>query len=113
MSRFRPECGTGTTSDYCPDTGTALLMTLNAVKAQDGLAHGTLHRNGLSCAVGSYFDVNPKACYPAQLTDDVAAMNDSMPCATPRQRKAMMIRWLKWRLRTIGMPGFANAAKPV
>lgn len=110
MSTLRPECTTGGKGDFCPPVGTALLMTLNAVSAKEGLAHGKLHRDGYSCAVGSFFDVNPKVCYPGELTEEVAAVNDSMPQASPRQRKLMVVRWLRWRLGTLGMPGFERYA---
>lgn len=110
MTKLRPECGSGGDA-FCPDEGTALLMTLNAVQAQNGLAHGHLHARGYSCAVGSYFDQNPKLAYPAALTDVVAAVNDSVPNATPLQRKRLVMRWLRWRLGKLGMPGFIAAAK--
>jgi hypothetical protein len=110
VSKLRPECGTGGPKDYCPDKGTALLMTLNAVRTQSGLIHGRLRDNGGRCAVGSYFLVNPKCCYPGDLTDEVAAVNDSMPNGTPRQRKQMVMRWLRWKLTQIGMPGFTQAS---
>lgn len=111
MSKLRPELGTGNGKKFCPDRNTALLMTLNAVKTKSGLAHGRLHDCGMSCAVGSYFDVNSQCYFPGDLTDEVAAVNDSMPNGTPRQRKLMVIRWLKWRLRLAGMPGFEKAAQ--
>lgn len=108
MSKLRPELRTGSKEDFCPDKGTALLMTFNAVKSKNGLLHGKLHGCGLSCAVGSYFDVNPKACYPGGLTDEVAAVNDSLPNGTPKQRQALVLKWLRWRLAQIGMPGFRS-----
>lgn len=111
MSKLRPELIERTSNLYCPDKVTALLMTLNAIRTKNGLVHGKLHDCGESCAVGSYFDVNPKVCYPGGLTDEVAAVNDSMPNGTPRQRKLMVMRWLKWRLAQLGMPGFEKAAK--
>lgn len=111
MSKLRPECLNGSTA-YCPPKATALLMTLNAIKAVSGLAHGKLHRGGLSCSIGSYFDVNPKLAYPGDLTDEVAAVNDSVPSASPRQRKLMMVRWLKWKLGQCGMAEFKKCAKP-
>lgn len=112
MSKLRPELTLNTSNKYCPDKGTALLMTLNAIKTKTGLLHGRLHKYGESCAVGSYFDVNPNVCYPGGLIDEVAAVNDSMPNGTPRQRKQMVMRWLKWRLAQLGMPGFEHAVKP-
>lgn len=112
MSKLRPELTSGGTEKYCPEHGTALLMTLNAVKTKRGLAHGQLHKCGESCAVGSYFDVNPNCYFPGGLTDEVAAVNDSMPNATPRARKVMVMRWLRWKLSLLKMPGFENAAKP-
>ena len=110
-SRFRPETCAAKPGTYAPSGGTAYLMIFNAVQTQDGLIHGKLDGpNCEHCAIGSFFDVNPKAALAYDLIDEVAAVNDSMPDATKKQRKAMVTRWLRWKLTQLGMPGFRTLA---
>lgn len=113
MSKLRPElrsnpshCGPVVTD------ATALLMVYQAVSAQPGLLHGRLHERGAHCAIGSFFDVNPKLALYETLIDEVAAVNDSMPALSMRARKVWMLRWLRWKLKQAGMPGFARAGLP-
>lgn len=88
----------------CPTNGTAYLMILNAVQTQRGLIHGVLDdAHGEHCAIGSFFEVNPKLALRSDLIDEVALVNDSMPKATPRQRKIMVARWLRWKLKALGL----------
>jgi hypothetical protein len=85
-------------------------MILNAVKTQDGLVHGKLHGvHGDHCAIGSYFEVNKNTALPTDIINEVAMVNDSMPNMTRRQRKLHVMRWLKWRLGQLGMPGYERA----
>jgi hypothetical protein len=108
-SVLRPEISYGGNNPM-PSTGTALLLTYNAVRAQPALIHGRLHANGLHCALGSFWEINKKLSYPPALIDEVAAVNDSMPAASGLARKRMVLRWLRWKLRQ--MPGFEKCAKP-
>lgn len=110
-STLRPELKPGNGKAYCPTGGTAYLMIFSAVQAQPGLVHGKLHDHGASCAIGSYFDVN-RASLPWALIDEVAAVNDSVPHLSERQRKQHVARWLRWKLKQLGMPGFGNAKQP-
>ena len=87
----------------CVSGGTAYLMILNAVRGQHGLIHGKLHCAGEHCAIGSYFAINPRGSLPYAVIDEVAAVNDSAPGLTKRQRKQMVLRWLRWKLQTLGM----------
>lgn len=103
MTTLRPECKTSAPGTPCPKNGTAYLMILNAVKTKDGLIHGRLHYAGRSCAIGSFFDVNDKMALPADIIDEVAAVNDSAPNGTPKQRKLMVAKWLRWKLKQLGM----------
>jgi len=92
--------------------GTAYLMILNAVEQQPGLIHGELETpKGDYCAIGSYFHVNKRTCLPYALIDEVAAVNDSMPTLTRHQRKLCVMRWLRWKLGQVGMPGFERYAQ--
>ena len=116
-SKLRPETKDAAPGSYAPTGGTAYLMLYNAVKSKDRLIHGKLHSRGESCAIGSFWDVNPKCSLNYALIDEVAAVNDSLPSATPRQRRIHVLRWLRWKLASAGMPGFAApkvapAAKP-
>lgn len=111
MSKLRPDAGGSTTDMYCPTNGTAYLMVYNAVQTKRMLIQGRLHAGGESCAIGSFWDVNPKCALKETFIDEVAAVNDSF-VGTPRQRLAHMKRWLRWKLAQAGMPGFAAAKKP-
>lgn len=113
-SKLRPETGTAAAGSYAPSGATAYLMVYNAVRSKDRLIHGKLHAWGESCAIGSFWDVNPKCALNPSFIDEVAAVNDSLPKATPRQRRLHVMRWLRWKLACAGMPGFANSkrAKP-
>lgn len=109
-SSMRPEIKPNhTPGAYCPQNGTAYLMIYSAVERQDGLIHGRLHQRGAHCAIGSFWETNPKVALDWSLIDEVAAVNDSVPDYTPKKRKAHVRRWLRWKLTQLGMPGF----KPV
>lgn len=110
MSKLRTEVGIADEGQYIPRDGTAYLMIYNAVKTKRELIHGHLHAHGESCAIGSFWDINPKCGLPSALIDEVAAVNDSLPNATAKQRRLHVLRWLRWRLSQVGMPGF-NAQK--
>lgn len=87
--------------------GTALLLIYKAVQAAPGLIHGRLHNErGAHCAIGNYFERHSNTALPNDLIDEVAAVNDSVPRATARQRKLHVARWLRWRLAQLGVPGF-------
>ncbi len=96
---------------YCPTNGTAYLMIYNAVKSKTGLIAGKLHSQGESCAIGSFWDVNPTCSLQTPLIDEVAAVNDSARNETPRQRRLIVLRWLRWKLAQNGMPGFTQYKK--
>jgi len=111
MSRLRPSLTTYYGKDRTlMEDGTAYLMIYNAVRDQPGLIHGRLETpKGEYCAIGSYFEVNPRTCLPTDMIDEVAAFNDSMPKLTMIQRKRAVMRWLAWKLKQLGMPQFASA----
>lgn len=111
-SYLRPQLADGDGKAYCPTGGTAYLMILNSVKAQPGLIHGQLHNpRGEHCAIGSFFE-NNRATLNYALIDEVAAVNDSAPTATKKQRRLIVMRWLRWKLAQVGMPGFIAAKQP-
>lgn len=93
-----------------PRGATAYLVIYNAVREQDGLIYGRLdNERGEHCAIGSYFAQRNHCPLPADIIDEVAAVNDSAPKATPKQRRLMVLRWLRWKLAQAHMPGFENA----
>jgi hypothetical protein len=112
-SVMRPETVTATDNkNYCPTGGTAYLMIYTAVKQADGLIHGRLHdKRGAHCAIGNFWEVNPKTSLQTTLIDEVAAVNDSVPHYTPKQRKLHVSKWLRWKLAQLGMPGFKTKEK--
>lgn len=108
-SIMRKELRDGDGSTPCMRGGTAYLMVLSAVEQQEQLIHGQLHKHGAHCAIGSYFDMN-NTTLEYSLIDEVAAVNDSVPHLSGKQRKLYVARWLKWKLAQLGMPGFAIIA---
>lgn len=106
MSVLRPSMTTNSDKP-APTGGTAYLMILKAVEREPGLIHGKLHDDDAkSCAIGSYFNVNKTTALRTSMVDEVAAVNDSVPHMTPRGRKRFVMTWLKWKLATLGMPGY-------
>lgn len=104
MSSLRPTLRDAKPGTPCMTNGTAYLMILNAINPQEGLIHGKLEDgHGHYCAIGNYFEVNPRTCLPNSLIDEVAAVNDSMPTLSSRQRKIKVAQWLRWKLRSMGM----------
>lgn len=89
--------------------GTALLMIERSVQRQRGLVHGALHSHGEHCAIGSYFEDHDDTSLPSALIDEVAAVNDSVPELSNRGRKQFVVKWLKWKLGQLGMPGYERA----
>lgn len=94
-----------------PSVGTSYLSIYEAVKSKKGLIAGRLHHHGESCAIGSFFDAHPQVPLKTSVIDEVALVNDSCK-GTEKQRRAFVLRWLRWKLNEIGMPGFASAKAP-
>lgn len=111
MSKLRPCLVDADTDTYSPKGGTAYLMILNAVRSQHGLIHGKLDDGCEHCAIGSYFAVNRGIALSSPIIDEVAAVNDSAPSLTKRQRKQMVLRWLRWKLASLGMPTVGRQAR--
>lgn len=105
MSVLRPTLGKGNPFNKpCMTDGTAYLMILSAVKSQGGLVHGKLtDDHGAYCAIGSYFEINKGTALPQSIVDEVAAVNDSVPHFTAKQRKGYVAKWLRWKLGRIGL----------
>lgn len=112
MSKLRPEGTRASTGNALPDS-TALYGIYGAVKGQCVLIHGQLHDgHGAHCAIGSFWTASPKSTPNVSLIDEVAAVNDSVPHLSGQQRRAHVLRWLRWKLKSLGMPGFSAAKQP-
>ena len=114
MSHLRPTLRDAAPGTPCPSDGTAYLMAYNAVKAAPGLIHGKLKDgHGAYCAIGWTFQSQDHIALGNAFVDEVAMVNDSVPPSeSPRKRRLVMLRWLRWKLQQAGMPGFARARKP-
>lgn len=100
MSRIRPSL-VNSNNPALPDA-TALYMIADSVSRRTQLIHGMLRDlHGHACAVGAFFDDNPKIVLHDNLIDEVATYNDSMSDATRRERRNRVLRWLRWRLRVL------------
>jgi hypothetical protein len=106
MSKLRPTLCNADPGTTVMRNGTAYLMIFNAVQSRAGLVHGELQKRGEFCAIGSYFEINRNTGLPSELIDEVAAVNDSMPTVSRPERRRRVLRWLRWKLTAIGMPGF-------
>lgn len=110
MSRLR-QVSKADPNDPVLRNGTAYYAIYNAVLEQKGLIHGRLDgAHGEHCAIGSLWAATPVAL-PSDLIDEVAAVNDSMPKATPRQRKARVATWLRWKLGQLGLGPITSAPR--
>lgn len=101
MSKLRPECGSSKEPALADDT--ALFLIRDSVARRRSLGYGRLHdANGRSCAIGAFWDDNPKATLRSSLIDEVAAVNDSVPAsATPHERWKKVNSWLRWKINVL------------
>ena len=87
-----------------PDA-TALYMICDAVARRKELIYGRLYDNGQVCALGAFWRDNPSVTLNNTLIEEVAGYNDSIPpTASPKVRHKKVLRWLRWRLRTLANP---------
>lgn len=112
MSKLRPELSQNNGRYPCMSNGTAYLMILSAVEQRPGLVHGRLQDHGEYCAIGSYFNINDRTSLPWPLIDEVAAVNDSVPHKSERQRKLHVLRWLRWKCTQLGLPLPGRPSRP-
>lgn len=99
MSKFRPECK-DSREPALPDD-TALFLIRDSVLKRRELIHGALHRGGLSCAIGAFWEDNPGTTLHSSLIDEVAAVNDSVMNATPKERWKKVSSWLRWKIKVM------------
>lgn len=98
MSKLRPECGT--TNQPAVPYDTALYLIRDAIARRKILIHGRLHDGkGNHCAIGAFWEDNPRAALHSSLIDEVATVNDSIPpTATPQERWKKVNSWIRWKL---------------
>jgi hypothetical protein len=103
MSTLRPECKNAKGDTPALPDDTALYLIRNAVAKRRTLIYGRLHDGaGRHCAIGAFWEDNPKAVLHSKLIDEVAAVNDSVPpTATPQERWKTVNSWLRWKLRVL------------
>lgn len=103
MSKLRPECSDGDGNDTFVCDETALYLIRDAVFRRRSLIRGRLHdHRGRHCAMGAFWADNPRLSVSADLVDEVAAVNDSLPpSATPKERWKKVTSWLRWKLRVL------------
>lgn len=100
MSKLRPSLRS--TNDPAPDKFDSLWMIRDSVERREGLIHGALRTPLGVCAIGAFFDDNPKLALDNGLIDEVAAYNDSIPRTVPqRERRNRVLRWLTAKLDTM------------
>lgn len=101
MSVLRPECGTSTKPAISDDT--ALYLIRDSVAKRRSLIYGRLRDGrGGTCAMGAFWEDNPKAVVHSSLIDEVAAVNDSIPRnATAHERWKKVNGWLRWKIRVM------------
>lgn len=103
-SRLRPETCDAPGS-YAPTGAAAYYAIYNAVQAEDRLIHGRLYNpKGEHCAIGAYFS-RTGAALDARLIDEIATINDSVaPGVGGKKRRQVVMRYLRWKLQTLGFP---------
>lgn len=79
-----------------------LEKTLAAVKRRKGLIHGALIENSRVCALGALAVLcGGEVTVQGDLPQELRALNDSVPKATPAQRRQKVIKWLEARIRKL------------
>jgi hypothetical protein len=100
MSKLRPECGTSHEPAMPDDT--AIFLIRDSVAKRKGLIHGRLHSREGHCAIGAFWQDNPKATLRSSLIDEVAAVNDSVPpTATAQERWKKVNSWLRFKIKSL------------
>lgn len=104
MSKYRPECSNAGPEDgKALSDATALFLIRDSVARRRSLIRGRLHDGqGRHCAIGAFWNDNPKTVLHSSLIDEVAAVNDSLPAsATPHQRWKKVNEWLRFKIASL------------
>jgi hypothetical protein len=102
MSKFRAKDTEDAKGTALPDE-TALFLIRESVARRKTLIYGMLHGpNGEHCALGCFWEDNPKAILNTTLVDEVAAVNDSVPPgASPKVRWKKVNSWLRFKIASL------------
>ena len=101
MSKFRPE--SSNSKEPALSDSTALYMIRESVARRKELIYGRLDDGfGGHCAIGCFWQDNPKVTLNSRLIDEVAAVNDSIPpTATAHERWKKVNSWIRWKIRVL------------
>ena len=107
---LRPELLRGTGAGILVPRDTALFLIRDAVERRKGLIHGKLDGPaGAHCALGAFWEDNPKLTMDWSVVEEVAAVNDSLgPQATPKARWQKVMSWLRWKTRVMALKSNAT-----
>ena len=102
MSTLRPECKDS--DKPVMDRGMLWRRLYKSVRSRRSLAYGKLDAGDSHCAMGCFWADNSGAAVPTEILEQVAAVNDSVPpTAKPSERRKHVLRWLDWKLETLGI----------
>ena len=103
ISKFRPEVRDAAPGSIAMSDDTALYLIRESVARRRSLIFGRLHDGeGHHCALGAFWNDNPKAALNVSLIDEVAAVNDSIPkTATAHERWKKVNSWLRWKIAVL------------
>ena len=82
---------------------TALYLIGQSVARRRELIFGQLHDGfGHHCAIGAFWEDNPRVSLSLDLIDEVAAVNDSVPpTCSARERWKTVNSWLRWKIQVL------------
>lgn len=101
MTTLRPECKSGDGKSPCPTEATAYYLIRESVAKRRSLAAGALHKHGMSCAVGAFFDDHKGYALPSNVIEEVSAVNDSYKNLSAHERWKKVNSWLRWKVRVL------------
>lgn len=102
MSKLRPECGTAEVNNSVP-YDTMMFLLRDSLSKRKQLIHGKLDDgSGNHCAMGAFWEDNPRITVPSEIVDEVAAVNDSLGAgATMQERWKKVNSWLRFKIAAL------------
>ena len=103
MKTLRPECIDSPPGSRSLPSDTALYLIRDSVARRRTLIYGRLHDGrGRHCALGCFWTDNPNLSLSADLVEEVAAINDSLPFSASRQERwKKVMGWLRWKMKVL------------
>lgn len=102
MSSLRPTLQDSARGTFAPTVFDSFYMIRDSVERRTGLIHGRLRDGSGVCAIGAFFDDNPKLALNSGIIEEVAAYNDSLRKCTPYERRNKVLRWLTAKIAVLG-----------